>query len=190
MSNTGTLPNLSTPFPYADTIQIGNDVSPGQATVIHGKMPSDWDERKGYGLAGATLWPKGDPLGTFSIRFDLWDENSYASWLSFYKKYFSPSAKLITPGSPVPAALTILHPVLAQAGMQECVVTDRSVLTKDDTGLWTQTIDFKQYRKPKPAPQPATAVIPGAAVPQPTATSQLELTAQARAAELQSLVGH
>ena len=82
MSN---IPNLSTPFPYADTIQIGNDVSPGKATVIHGESSSDWDERKGDGITGATLWPKGDPLSTFSILFELWDESSYAAWLSFYK---------------------------------------------------------------------------------------------------------
>lgn len=176
-------------FPYADTIQIGFDTSPGKATVIHASRPSGWDERKGYGLSGATLWPKGDPLGKFSILFELWDEDDMAAWSTFYGKYFAPEAKLITPGSLRPAALTILHPVLAQLGLQECVVEGRGPMLKSEDGLWSQTIDFIQYRKPKPAPQPSTATIPAAAVPQPTAQSALEKEAQQLSAEFGALVG-
>jgi hypothetical protein len=180
--------NGTQPFPYQDYIVIGFDTSPGKATIVNGQLPSDWDERKGYGLSGAFLWPKGDSLGSFSILFELWDEDDMPAWAAFYKKYFSQSAKLIIPGSYTPAALTIVHPVLLQVGMQECVVTGREVMRNDGYGLWSQVIHFKQYRKPKPAPQPAIAAIPGHAAPQPTAQSQLQKDNQALAAELNALV--
>lgn len=178
-----------TPFPAQDYVTIGFDRSPGKVTVIHGSIPSDWDERKGYGLTGATLWPKGDSLGTFDLLFELWDEGDYGPYQTFYNKYFAPEVKLITPGSLSPAALTIFHPVLAQAGLQECVVTGREPFLKDEFGLWSQRISFKRYRKPKPAKTPPTAVIPAIATPLPTAQSKLELEAQALSAEFSSLVG-
>lgn len=179
---------ITTSFPAVDTVFIGADESPGQATILSGKQPSDWDERKGYGLTGATLWPKGDPLGTFAIRFDIWLESDYQKWLAYYTKYFAPEAKLITPGSLTPAALTIVHPVLAQLGLQQCVVTDREQLTKDEYGLWSQTIHFKKYKKPVPAKQPSTAVIPAAAVPQTVAMTALERELETKSTELGGLV--
>lgn len=179
---------ITTPFPYSDSIQIGPDVCPGKVTVENGKRPSGWDERKGYGLSGATLWPVGDPLGHFAILIELWDENDYDPYLAFYKKYLAPEAKIV-PGSKIQPGLNVTHPVLHQLGLQQCVVIDRDALTKDDYGLWSQRIYFKQYRKPKPAPQPPIATIPAAAAPQPTAQSAQEKEAVALSNEYQGLVG-
>lgn len=175
-------------FPAQDYVTIGFDRSPGKVTVIAGARPSDWDERKGYGLTGATLWPKGDSLGTFDLLFELWDETDFGPYTTFYNKYFAPEVKLITPGSFRPVALTIFHPVLSQLGLQECVVTGREPFMKDEFGLWSQKISFKQYRKPKPAKTPPTATIPAISTPQPTAQSALEREALALSAEFSALV--
>ena len=180
-----TASGLIVPFPYADQIQIGPDVCPGKQTIIAGDVPSGWDERKGSFLSGATLVPTGDPLATFQILFELWDESNYYLYTVFYKKYFDPAMKLaLPPGTSMPAALTILHPVLTQAGVQECVVTNRGLLTKDDLGLWSQTISFKRFRFAKPAPQPPIAAIPAATVTQPTAQTALERENEALANQL------
>lgn len=157
-------------FPTRDYVVIGGDASPGKCTIRNLNSPREWDIRQGYGLSGATVVPKGDALSRFSVLFEFWDETQIALWYSFASKYFDKAARLV-PGSRVPKALGIEHPILSAPPhrITEVVVEDVSGLEQDEEGKWSTEVFFLQYRKPKPALSPPDASIPATTPATPTA---------------------
>src|SRR5216684_6091032 len=122
-------------FPYQDYVVIAGIPSPGKAIIKNLKHPSGLDERKGYGLSGATVIFTGDTLATFDIEFQLWAASDWPLWKAFYQLCFAKVA-FSGPGGLLPFALTISHPVLEQVGVTEVFVVDRGAADKDEYGLW------------------------------------------------------
>ena len=183
---------LDAQFPAQNYILINGDVSPGKAIVRVGPgvSPRGWDERNGYAMSGATLVPKGNPLGVFSVRFEFWDPTQMPAWYAFAAKYFDESVRF-NPGSIQPRALGISHPILEAPPLRitEVVVTDATGLDQEDGGLWWCEVFFKRFRKAVPAKQPPLAAIPAAATATPTAQDNADLEIQKLSAEFQSLLG-
>jgi len=181
---------LDAVFPTQDYVTIGGDRSPGKAIIHDVHTPRPWDIRKGYALTGATIIPQGDDLGTFKIRFELWDPADVPAWYAFAAQYFDKSVRLL-PGSSKPKALSILHPMLSAPPIRitACVVDDATALEPDDDGLggWHSIVSFIQYRAPKPALSPPDAAIAPAAQPQPTAEDAADQEIQNKLATFQGL---
>ena len=176
-------------WPAQDFYTIAGDRSPGKAIVTITKAPRGWDERKGTYLTGATLVPIGDPLGEFRIRHEFWNMTDWPRWLAFFRKYFEKNT-VTARGSTTPSVITIDHPVLKQpVQFGPCVVLDPHGPEKSEDGLWSQTIDFKQYRKPIPAPSKPLAAIPDAVAQRPTAKDNQDREIQALQNTLANLQG-
>ncbi len=173
---------LLTGFPKQSYIVLGPMRSPGVATVKGLNSPRNWDVQQGYGFSGAALVYKGTGLAKFQVDIDLWEPEHFVLWNVF--------ATILAPPKPGPAgfALGIKHPIVngPPHGIFDVVVEDVSQPVQNDTGKWTYTISFLQYRKPIPAIARPIAAIPAASVPQPTAADAgdaaiLATAAQARA---------
>lgn len=177
--------DLLTGFPRQPYIVLGPMQSPGVATVRGLDSPRNWDIRQGYGFSGATVVYKGTGLSKFQVDIDLWLPEHFIAWNLF--------STILAPPKPGPAgfALGIKHPIIngPPHGIIEVVVENVSEPVQSDTGLWTYTISFLQYRKPLPAIARPIAAIPAAAAPQPTAQDQVELEIQAKIAEAKKLAG-
>lgn len=188
----------STGIPARDYIMIGGDKSPGKCTIRGLNSPRGWDIRQGYGLSGATVVPKGDECSTFSVFFEFFDAGGSGvqktadmlnAWYAYAAKYFDKSVRLV-PGSNVPKALGVDHPILAAPPhrVTEAVVKDVSGLEQDDNGGWSVEVFFLQYRKPKPALAAPNAAIPAAAQTAPTAEDEADREMAAKLATLKGLL--
>jgi hypothetical protein len=175
-------------FPAQDYVTIGGLASPGKVTVQQGHSPRPWDIRKGYAMTGATIVPQGDDLATFTLHFEFWDESDMPLWYAYAACYFDKSVRLV-PGSNVPKALSIQHPVLQAPPFRvtECVVNDCTTLENDGTGLWSCDVLCTQYRKPKPALAPPNQAIAAVKNPTPTAEDAADREIQAKLAQYNSL---
>jgi hypothetical protein len=134
--------------PYRDpvnTFHIGNPLqpSPGIATVIGAGSPRSWDERKGYGLIGATLWYTGRKLSKFKVRIELRTEADWDAWVEWRKLLKAPSYGRRA------GWLPCYHPLLAPLEIDRVVVLDRPQENQDDEGVWTCEVEFQVYRRPR-----------------------------------------
>lgn len=165
----------------ADTIVVNGEKCPGKCTVQTPNSPRGWDERNGYGMSGATLAPKGDPLATFKVLVEVWKGDDYVAWKAFAAKYFSKTVKN-SPGSVTPKALGIYHPELAAPpiSISSVVVLDFTSHGVDDDGLWSGVLDFKEYRKPIQVPQKPVSAIAAAGTTPPTAQTEAQKVIQER----------
>jgi hypothetical protein len=177
-------------FPHQDYFLIGNDQSPGQCTIKKCDSPRGWDERAGYAQNGATLVPKGDPLAVPVLSLRLWTGAQYAAWKVFSAKYLAAAVKY-SPGTVIPKALSIVHPILNDPPfyITEVVVQNVTAIPQTDDGIWEYEIEFRRYNKPQLALGKPDAAIPAAQASQPTALSQLDAANAAKADELVSLAG-
>ncbi len=177
---------LLTGFPQQPYIVLGPLQSPGVATVKGLDSPRNWDVQQGYGLSGAVVVYKGTGLAKFTVDIDLWLPEHFIEWNVFAVILAAPK-----PGLAGGFALGILHPIVngPPHGITEVVVENVSQPVQSDTGKWTYTISFLQYRKPLPAIARPIATIAAAEVPQPTAQSANEVQMQSLAAQAKALGG-
>ncbi len=158
------LPDLLTGFPRQPYIVLGPLRSPGVATVRGLNSPRNWTKQQGFGYTGASLIFAGKDLAEFEVDIDLWEASQFVAWNAF--------AKILMPPLPGPAglALGIKHPIVngPPNNVHAVVVKDVSQPVQSDTGLWTYTIKFLEYRKPLIALARPIATIPDAAVTPPS----------------------
>jgi hypothetical protein len=180
-----TMSTLLTGFPKQPYIVLGPMRSPGVATVKGLDSPREWDIRPAYGYSGATVVYKGAGLSKFTVEIDLWLPEHFLAWNLF--------APILAPPKPglLGMALGIKHPIIngPPHGITEVVVTDVSQPVQSDTGKWTYTIAFLQYRKPLPTLSRPIAAIPAVAVPMPTAQDEAEVQMAALTAQAKGLGG-
>ena len=160
---------------------LAGQVSPGLSDIAGANSPRNWDERKGYGLSGATIVYTGDGLAQFSIKVFLWEDEHFEQWEAF--KVLLKKA----PAGTRPKALDIYHPILDDLEIRSVVVEDRSQLTEvqGEPGMFYVEIKFKQYR----APQPAVGKPQGSQSKpnEPTAEDAFEKTIQELTKQVQEL---
>lgn len=173
------MPNpLDNPELY-DFFLLAGQKSPGLCDVAGAGTPRTWDERKGYGLSGATIVYTGDGLAKFGIKIKLYTTEDFAAWDTF---------KLLlkkTPRGVRPKAMDISHPLLEELGITSVVVEDllQGVQTAD--GEWTYEVKLKQYR----APLPTIGKPDGSAskADQPTAQTEIDKTIDALTKQVKGL---
>lgn len=158
--------------------------SPGRAIVKKAGSPRKWNENTGYGSDGASLIYTGAGLSAFDVDISIWKEPQH--WLEW--ELFSPllAKPIAVPLGVVPEfALSITHPVLNAKpwDIRAVVVEDVSSWDQDDLGLWTLTIKFKAYRKPKPVLQKPLEAVPPVQGVEPKPVDQAEVLINALRSE-------
>lgn len=124
-----------------DYILLAGRKSPGIADIERANSPRAWDERRGYGLSGATTIFRGVRLSHFTVKLRLYTAEHFAEWAGFAALVQKP------PIGERPKQLEIWHPILEDLGIVACGVEDvkQPVQTRD--GEWTIEIAFIEYRK-------------------------------------------
>jgi hypothetical protein len=133
--------------------------SPGIAELTGASSPRKWEERGGYGLSGATVVFRGVGLCYFTFRIKLYTEDDWQDWLGWKALVDRP------PYGTRPKAHAIWHPFLDQLGVTAAVVEEVSQPEQGESGEWTISIKFIEFRRPvaalaKPLSAKATPVDP------------------------------
>ncbi len=155
-----------TAFPQVDSFTIASALLPGKWTLLAADKEFGWQIQQGYGLSGAFVYPKGDPLVVAKFKGEFWDSTDYTIFCQIRKLLFKKGSFTLGVTS---AAMGIDHPELKALGVTDVVILKQSPVLTTDGGLWTVHIDFLQYRPPLPAPPKPAFVIPDIAPPVPTA---------------------
>jgi hypothetical protein len=137
---------------------IGGVLTPGVIPIngVKGwKRSKDWDEKKAKGSSGATLTDQGEPLAKGSFTFHLWRRDidppdfvdDFVQW-ELLKGVLSSSVgehgKKIN-------ALPVIYPLLNQLDITDVVVESIGQLENMGAGLWSVTIELREFRPPKPS---------------------------------------
>lgn len=125
-----------------DYVILAGQRSPGIADLVGWRSPRHWDERRGYGLSGATLRFRGVGLARGKLILRLTTEQDWADWEAFAPLVQRP------PIGERAHALDISHPILEGLGVRSVVVEDLGQPTQDDRGVWTIEIALIEYRRP------------------------------------------
>lgn len=125
-----------------DFYTIAGQPSPGVSTLAGAALVFGWEQKKGQGTSGATSKYTGTELASFEAKTQLWLTEHFDAWETFVNPLRQePGAK----------ALDFWHPLTAALGIGAVVVKEIGQLVEeDDTGLFSVTIKFDQYRAPKP----------------------------------------
>ena len=140
-----------------DFVTLSGVDSPGFCECDAFDAPLGYDERKGYGLAGAWLFFKGEELskGNVKIRVypgglgfeqyrTIFDWIDGPEWTAFHNVYKKP------PTGQRPNALQLLHPLTAEIGVVAVVTLNEIIWRQTGNGEWTKEIRFCANRRPKP----------------------------------------
>lgn len=128
-----------------DFILLAGQRSPGLCDIKGASSPRKWDEAQGYGLSGAILRFTGLGLAKFSVVLRLYEPAHWEAWQSFKAIVQKP------PQGVRPKALDIYHPALEQLEIKAVVVEEVSQPEQTgDTGEWSITIEFREWRRPRP----------------------------------------
>lgn len=130
---------LSAPIDYA---LIAGKRTPGIAEIHGASSPRKWDERRGYGLSGATVVFRGVGLAKPVLTLRLYSAQDWSDWHEFAPTVQRP------PFGTRPRALEIWHPVLEDLGVSSVVVEDVSQPEQTADGEWTITIKLIEFRRP------------------------------------------
>lgn len=134
---------LTSPVDY---VVLAGQRSPGLATLDGWGSPRQWDERRGYGVTGATVVYKGTKLARGRLSIRLITEADWEAWEAWRPLVQRP------PSDQRPRALDIQHPVLEGLGIRSVVVEDVSQpAPTGDTGEYTIEIKLLEFREPQRA---------------------------------------
>jgi len=117
--------------------------TPGLCDIEGAGSPRQWDERRGYGVSGATLVYRGLKLATFTMRLRLYGEGDFRAWHEF-----EPTVARAPTGERA-QALDIVHPLLEEVGIRSAVVEDVLAPQQTADGEWTVEIRWKEFRQPR-----------------------------------------
>jgi hypothetical protein len=167
-----------------DFLVLGITPSPGVVRLSGHDRFKNWDIQAAKGTTGASSNLNGDPIGQFTATFYLAEftadgvpTGDFENWEGFRRVIES-----MTSG-PVPIALPIFHPDLAENGFTEVSSGGISGGVHDGKGGKTYTVKFVEYKPPKPKPSAKAKAKPAAngaagtkaAPPDPNAKAKAEL---------------
>ncbi len=128
-----------------DYYTIAGQESPGVSILEGAALARGWEKKKGVGTSGATSKYTGTDLASFSIKTLLWLPEHFAAWDTF-------SQLISREPSGEAKALDIWHPALEDLGIVAVNLSELGQLVpENETGLFSVTVKFDQYREPKPA---------------------------------------
>lgn len=175
---------MSAPF-IAPHYFLGNAISPGTIEAISGHdAPDNWDVQAPKGSTGAATKLNGRGVRRPQITIYLaggydGEPDDFADWQAHARLLDS-----LTSG-PTPRALPIYHPDLAASKITEVTRANVSGLVYDGTGGARVTVEFIEYKPPRPKPAKKPAAQGGSVrvgvtttrAPDPNADKRAELTA-------------
>jgi hypothetical protein len=137
----GALDPINNPQAW-DTIQIGQQTSPGVAQVGEWKRAHEWDVKKGKGTLGGTVTFVGRPPAKGPIKFLLWTPTHFQAWDTFRPLLkFDPTKQAVQ-------AVDIFHPVLADIDVTSVVTESIGNIVYEGQGLYSITVEFLEYFPP------------------------------------------
>lgn len=168
-----------------NVVTVNSVAMPGRSTIQGAALKYNYEKRPGAYRSGATIVFRGLDLCEPTLKIDMWQDEHFLQW-EFVKKLFDPPK----PSSPLSAlALGIAHPLLADLGLANFVVTERGAVERADNGLWTVLIKLLEYRPPLPAIVKTKGSVPasgGAAVAAATEADKALVEGRAAFAAAQS----
>ncbi len=179
---------MATPYETGedlDFLVLGNlHISPGLLTLSGHDRVQNWDVQAAKGQTGASSQLNGAPIGRFKASFYLAHDrlsnpeiDDFALWDEFQRLLEG----LIS--GPTPVAVPIYHPDLARNHFTEVTVASIGGMVHDGKGGATVTVEFIEYRPPKPKAAAGAKAKPAgkgggkAAKPDPNAGAKAELAA-------------
>jgi hypothetical protein len=151
------------PYDHPDlfsVITVGDRTSPGVVTLSNHDRGHNWDVKTVKGTDGSSSSYVGSPVGQFKASFTLvkdveTGEDQFELWDDF-QRYLE---TLLT--GEKPAAVSIYHPDLARQHYTEVTLAGISGVTHDQNGVGFVTVDFIEYKPPKPKPIKSTTAKTG-----------------------------
>lgn len=131
---------LEQPVNYA---LVGGRRTPGLCDIEGAGSPRQWDERRGYGVSGATLVYRGLRLASFALKLRLYSPEDWQGWHDFAPTVSRP------PTGERAQALDIVHPILEEVGIRSAVVEDVLAPQQTGDGEWTVEIRMREFRRPE-----------------------------------------
>lgn len=131
---------LTSPVDY---VVLAGQRSPGVCEVVGGTSPRRWDERRGFGLSGATVVFHGVGLAKPLLRIRLFTEQHWSDWATWRELVQRP------PLGERPRAMDIEHPILEDLGVRSVVVEDVTQPTQTGDGEWTVEVKLIEFRRPE-----------------------------------------
>ncbi len=145
-----------------DYFEVAGKRSPGVSELEGVTLSRTIDERKGFGLMGATTVVKGQKLAKFSAKVRLYEAEHFEQWQLFVDmlRAFNPRQDRIKGHS-------FSHPQTDQLGISAVVVEEIGAPTQTGDGEWTATIKFVEHRRPRPMLARTDGSDTGASSPDP-----------------------
>lgn len=135
------------------TYVLGTTRSPGTTTFPGLKRAPKWDVKDAAGQVGASTSLQGKPIGRFTAVTYLVDDGSpgesqFDAWESFRRLINS------TVDGAKPVALPFSNPDVNAAGYTEVVLGEGGIVGPDYDGRGgaTYTVEFMEFKPPKPKP--------------------------------------
>jgi len=127
-----------------DFFTIAGIRSPGIAELKGVALSRQIDERRGFGLMGATTVVKGQKLAHFSADIKLVTSAEFAAWDSF-----ASTLARFNPRQDRAHGFTFDHPQTSQLGINAVVVEEIGSPVQTADGEWTASIKFVEHRRPR-----------------------------------------
>ncbi len=133
---------LSSPV---DSFIIAGQRSPGVAELEGVTLSRTIDERKGFGLSGATTVVKGQKLARFVAKVRLFEPQHFVDWQAFVDVL-----RRFNPRSDRMRGFDFSHPQTDQLGISSVVVEEIGAPMQTGDGEWTASIKLVEHRRPRP----------------------------------------
>lgn len=141
-----------------DFVTFNGVKTPGLATVEKADAPVHWDERQGYGLAGAFPIGGWRKLTHFVVKVRIFTSVEWAAWWSTIAPILAR-----TPPGKRPKAINVWHPWLAAKKITAAVVENELQPVQTEPGVYEIEIPMLEWRGPKIAlvkPDAAAPTVP------------------------------
>ncbi len=156
-----------------DYFEVAGRRSPGVAELEGVTLARTIDERKGFGLMGATTVVKGQKLARFTAKVRLFEPAHFDAWQTFVDvlRRFNPRQDRLR-------GFTFSHPQTDQLGISAVVVEEIASPVQTGDGEWTASIKLVEHRRPRPMLATTDGADAGAASPDPVDQEIERLTRQ------------
>lgn len=136
-----------------DTLIVQNVLSPGKVTLSGLPRKNGWDIVNAKGKTGSSTTLNGAPVAQITATFELMGDEENDDGQTVFDRWDSFARLLQTSvEGKAPVALRVYHPDLADAKITELVLGPNgiSLPTYDGKGGKSYTVDFIQFKPPKP----------------------------------------
>lgn len=128
-----------------DFFTIAGQRSPGVAELEGVTLSRTIDERKGFGLMGATTVVKGQKLSRFVAKVKLFEPQHFDEW-----QVFVDTLRRFNPRNDRLRGFEFSHPQTDQLGISAVVVEEIGAPMQTGDGEWTAAIKLVEHRRPRP----------------------------------------